>query len=505
MIVTSVKQVTEEERLTWLGKPYAFDIESTGLNFMTDKLIGLAVTVNNKDYYFVLEHSTGNEFETKTYLSIEDLRLLVAPLFSQKDVVCIAHNSGFDLHFLRRYELTPQGKLFDTLIAAQLLNENRRNGLKSLTSLVDEEHSKYETMRVYNQFPKGSPLAVPLQEFAEYAKKDTSVTMKLYDKFSKELPKDSFRGRSIQDVFNELWMPLIPVLCDMESRGFRLNTDKVKELVEEYSTKVKNLEKEIEKQGIKMLSEKYKAEDVPKVYWKMLEDHDYVEEEDGKQFLYQYGIKTPVLQPTPRSKPRKIVFNPGSRTQINDLVFHNLDVPAQAELKYTPTGEVSVDADTLKILKFYLKDETPDYIDTLLELRISSKFLGTYLEPFLAQSINGRIHANFNLAVSEAGGGGTVSGRLSSSNPNLQNLPSRGEIGSIARDLFIPSEGMKLVVCDYSNVEREFSRNTPVTLFSLKHSMINLMFTVLLHQVLMIFHTKSFWSLLKKRTRKLRK
>lgn len=100
-----------------------------------------------------------------------------------------------------------------------------------------------------------------------------------------------------------------------------------------------------------------------------------------------------------------------------------------------------------------MKDKTPKYIDTLLELRLSSKFLGTYLEPFLEQAINGRIHANFNLAVSESGGGGTVSGRLSSSQPNLQNLPSRGEIGSIARDLFIASEGMKLVVCDYSNVE----------------------------------------------------
>src|SRR5690606_32605288 len=126
---------------------------------------------------------------------------------------------------------------FDTLIAAQLLDENRRNGLKELTSLVDDEidHSKYSDLAEYTAFPKDSPYAVPLEAFAEYAMKDVIVTFKLWQRFRKELPKDVWRESSMQDVFNHVWMPMIPVLQEMEMRGFKIDLALARELREKYS------------------------------------------------------------------------------------------------------------------------------------------------------------------------------------------------------------------------------------------------------------------------------
>lgn len=436
-----------------MGHTYAIDVETEGLNYVTDQLLGVALHVNGKSYYFVREHSTGDGMEIKSYLSDEELLMFLAPVMSQKNQIAVLHNAKFDLHFFSRYSFPLQSKLFDTLVAAQLLDENRRNGLKSLTSLVDETHSKYENLAEYRQFEKDSPLAVPLDKFADYAIKDVVVTLKLYEKFREQLPKDSFRGVSMQDVFNALWMPFVPVLQEMEARGFRIDVPKVLELQKEYTVKVDTLEQKIRKAGIKMVLEKYTTEEIPDVYWKSVKDYDYIEEDNEGKYLMQMGIRTPIVQKTARSKPRKIQFNAGSSLQITDLVFHNLELPDEFDMKLTPGGAPSVDADNLKAIKFFLGDSTPQTVIDMLEWRLTSKFLSTYLNAFAEKNVAGRMHAFFNMAASDAGVGGTTTGRLSSNSPNLQQVPSRGEIGDIARHLFIPSEGMKLVVADYSSME----------------------------------------------------
>jgi len=452
-LITSLEQVSKEEQLSWLGHTYAFDVETEGLAYKTDKLIGIALYVNNMSYYFVLQHSTGKGQEVKEYLTIREVHLLLDPVMSQSEEIVLMHNGKFDLHYVSRYGFPLRSKLFDTLIAAQLLDENRKNGLKSLAHLVDEQHAKYETMAEYHQFDKKSAYAVPLDKFAEYAAADVVVTFKLYEKFRKQLAMDGFRGITMQDVFTDLWMPLVPVLQEIEERGFRVNLDKIQELRKEYFEQTQRYQYDIEVAGFNMLINKYHVDEIPDLYWKIVPEHDIIETDSEGRYIMQCGVRTPVKQPTERSKPRKLVFNVGSPAQVNDLIFYNLELPEEFEMKYTPSGSPSADADNLQAIRYFLGEETPEHINTLLEWRLTSKFLTTYLEPMLEKNVNGRMHAFFNMAAPDAGKGGTTTGRLSSNAPNLQNIPSRGEIGEIARHLFIPSEGMKLIVADYSSME----------------------------------------------------
>src|SRR5690606_7861004 len=206
-----------------------------------------------------------------------------------------------------------------------------------------------------------------------------------------------------------------------------------------------------------MLSGKaHDPESIPGYYWeKVTEDDEVYESADGRTVIDIEGIQLPVWQPTPRSKPRKLTFNIGSSTQLVDLVFErDLGLPPHVDLKLTKSGEDSVDVENLTVIKHYLGDATPSYVDTVLKWRKASKFVNTYLSMFLEKADeNDRLHGLFNMAVSEYGRGGTHTGRLSSSAPNLQQIPSRGDIGGQARDAFITDEDMSLIVADYSNME----------------------------------------------------
>lgn len=423
-VVTSMDQLSVEEMISWQGKPYAIDVETTGLDYMHDELIGVALFVNETPYYFVLKHSTGDGSVVADYLSINEVRLILNPVMSQNDCVACLHNSKFDLHYFERYRMPLASRNFDTLIAAKLLDEDRNNGLKSLTKLVNEDHAKYETMVVYDAFPKGSPLNVPLKEFADYAMKDVIVTYKLWQLFRKDLAKDTFRGRSMQDVFNEVWMPMIPTLREMESWGFKIDLDRTKELLAEYEPKLVELRAEVRKEGLRMLLDKLRTqapETLAAAHWQMLEPDDHPYEVDGKMYLEIDGIETPLWQPTERSKFRKLDFNLASSNQMIELVYERpLAIPDDVQLVTTKKGEDSVSVDNLKVIKYYLGEDSPHYIDVTLEWRKLDKYVNTYLRMFVEKvDEKNRLHGLFNMAASETGKGGTRTGRLSSSNPNL--------------------------------------------------------------------------------------
>lgn len=455
-IITSIDQISRDEQLSWIGHDYAIDVETEGLRYAFHKLIGVALHVNNESYYFVIQHTDDDGVTIQDYLTPDEVRLLIGPVVGQREVVAVLHHEKFDTHFFERYRMPVVSRKFDTLLAAQLLNENRSNSLKSLNTLVDIPHVKYETLEKYTNFPKGSPFRVPLQDFAEYAMKDALITFKLYELFRVDLAKESYRGRSLLDVFNNVWMPMSQVLQEMEARGFMIDLEATHKLRDEYHERIQELENRVRGYGIAMIMEKIeRGDELPKYFLKMLDEDDIIVEDDGRSWVVQEGIKTPIIQPTPRSKPRKIDFNLGSNKQLTELVFRDLVLPDRAlELKVTPTGDDSVDVDNLTIIKHYLADDTPDYINAVLEWRKAQKFVTTYLDKFIKEvEDDGAIHCFFNMAEKDDGGGGTATGRLSSSNPNLQQIPSRGEIGDLARSLFKARPGHKLIVADYSSME----------------------------------------------------
>lgn len=457
-IVTKLSQVSREEQESWLGYPYAIDVETTGLDFVGDELIGVALHVIGKSYYFVLKHTADDGITINDYLSLHHLRMLLTPVMTQGEQVSCLHNSKYDLHFFTRYDMPLVSRNYDTLIAAQLLDENRSNGLKSLTHLVDVEHTKYEEFVKWTNFPKGCPLNVPLEPFAEYAMKDVIVTFKLWQLFRNQMAKEVYQGgRSLQFVFNNIWMPMIPVLQKMEARGFKIDRPYVQGLYDEYSKKVEGYAKQVRIEGLNMLARRaHDPESLPQYYWDKVRDEDEVYEDvDGVSVVDVEGVQLPVWQPTPRSMLRKLDFNLASNKQLMDLVYeHPLDLPEHVTLKLTKGGDDSVDVDNLTVIKHYLGDDTPTYIQAVLDWRKAEKFLNTYLSKFLLNAdTNDRLHGMFNMAVSDHGRGGTHTGRLSSSQPNLQQIPSRQLIGEQARRAFITDENMQLIVADYSNME----------------------------------------------------
>lgn len=491
-IVTRYEQITEDERRSWLGHDYAIDVETTGLDYMHDELIGVALHVNDTQYYFVRKHTDDGGSNVVSYLSDDDLRLLLTPVMTQQRVACL-HNGKYDRHFFDRFDLPFTSPYFDTLIAAQLLDENRRNGLKDLAALVAPEvdHVKYATFVKWNTFPKGCPLNVPLEPFAEYAMKDVVITYLLWQKFREELPKETTQGKNLQDVFNYTWMPMVGVLLELEQAGFKIDVERAKELHKHYSEQAEKHKQVVQRAGYEMLSSK-PVEQIASLYWKMVEpedgvyfktDHEEIDIRDvgdeptQRQLEAQYpmyldvlGVPTPVVRPTPRSMLRKLYFNVGSKDQLIDLILRDIDLPddMMVALTTTPKGNDSVNFDNLMIIKHYLGDDTPPYVDSLLQWRKASKFVTTYLDTFVNKTDeNGRMHAYFSMAMTDSGAGGTRTGRLSSSGPNLQNIPSRDEIGKQARECFVADKGNVLVVADYSNMETviqaHFSRD-PVLL-----------------------------------------
>src|SRR5690606_19173525 len=241
----------------------------------------------------------------------------------------------------------------------------------------------------------------------------------------------------------------------MEARGFTVDVEEARRLRDKFNEESEQHKEIIQKAGIERVMSKYTPETLPDVYLKIADDDDVIFTDDDGQFIMQHGIKTPVITPTPRSKPRKVEFNIASNVQIYDLIYTDIDFHRHDTLKTNDSGNYTVDVDNLETIHYYMGEKTPEYIKALLEWRKVSKFTNTYLETFINDTDeHGRLHCFFNMAASEQGvSGGTVTGRLSSSNPNFQNSPSRGELGDIARKPVEAREGHKLIVADYRHME----------------------------------------------------
>ncbi len=455
---------------TWAGRNFSFDVETSGLEWRKDDLLGLALYFENGDaYYIVLAHTTPTWEEGKhyhhTFIEPADFTALMRPIFSQEGVLMVAHNAKFDMHFLHRYNTRVQGRLADTLLAAQLLDENRDNGLKELAYLVGMTYDKYETMAEYKGFKKNEILGVPLDKVAQYAMNDVETTWKLYKLFAQQLQDEVFRDTSLLDVYNDIWMPLLVVLQQMEERGIALDIEKVKEIRDEYvATADKHLRSFTNAAAQLVLS--HYGDDIPSMYLKAATEidlEDAYETMEGLSVVERDGVRYPIIThdmvgKTKSWKPRILTINPASNPQLADIVYNlsGITMPADVFLKEGKSGGISADKDNLQTIIFYLGDRTPQHIRDLLTWRKANKFITTYLDRFLSDADPtdfNKISTWFAMAADDSGEGGTATGRLSSRGPNLQNIPSRGEVGKKARSMFIARPDHKLLVCDLGQAE----------------------------------------------------
>jgi len=351
-------------------KRFALDTETSGLDPITAKLLGLSFSWRAGEAYFVLA-------------TAERLSAL-KPLLEDEKIKKIGHNLKFDWRVLKNQGLNLVGLEFDTMVASYLLNPGNRQHNLDVLAFTELGYEKISKINLADTQPKQLTLdfaALDPEKLSLYSCEDADFTNRLA-----EVLRPRITAEKLDDLLKKIEMPLIPILGEMENNGIKLETAPLIKLNKEVSAKLAKLEKEIYKLA-------------------------------GKK------------------------FNINSTKQLKEILFVNLAIPTTG-LKKTKTGFSTAEDELIK-----LNDLHP-IIPRLRDYRELNKLQTTYLNalPALINPRTGRIHTSFNQTV-------TATGRLSSTDPNLQNIPTRTEEGRKIRSAFVAAPGYHLVGFDYSQIE----------------------------------------------------
>ncbi len=371
-----LQQLTSELRQSG---GFAVDTETTSQYPMRAELVGISVSIQpHQGAYIPVGH---RYIGAPQQLPLETVIDALKPILEDPVLPKYGQNIKYDMIVLSHYGIQLQGVAFDSMIASYVLNPSKRS--HSMDNLA-EEFLKYRTITYKEVVGKGAKQTtidmIPVERVTEYAVEDSDVTLQLTHFLKPEL-----ETHQLQQLYQNIEIPLINVLVRMERHGVKVDTDMLRELSSGFATKMKRIE-----QGIFELA--------------------------GQE------------------------FNINSPKQLGLILFEKLQMPFA---KKTKTG-YSTNVDVLTDLA-RAGYELPKNV---LAYRQLSKLKSTYSDA-LPKQINpktGRIHTSYNQTV-------TATGRLSSSDPNLQNIPIKTEEGRRIRQAFIPEEGYVLLSADYSQIE----------------------------------------------------
>jgi DNA polymerase I-like protein with 3'-5' exonuclease and polymerase domains len=341
-------------------------------------IVGYAVAVDGWTGYFPVAHGGGGNLDRGV---VE--RWLRGVLATPADK--IMHNAAYDLGWLRASGFEVNGRIYDTMLAAPLLDENRFSfALNSLgfdyLKEVKSEQGLKESAQDFGVHPKKELWKLPAMHVGEYAEQDAALTLKLWHHFKALLQRDE-----VHSIF-ELETEVLPVLVDITLKGIRFNRTECERQVGEMRRKEQDILRYIKEQA---------------------------------------GVKVDI-------------WAAASIAQGFDRLSIQYPRTAQGAPSFT---------------KSFLDTHDHPMAKMIVEARELNKTHGTFLEPYLKHSANdGRVHTHFNQMRNEDGG--TVTGRLSAANPNLQQVPARHEvIGPLVRSLFLPEEGQLWAANDFSSQE----------------------------------------------------
>lgn len=353
---------------------FSLDTETTGIDPITAELVGMSFSFAENQAFYV--PVPANREEALTIVNI------FKPAFENPDSLKIGQNIKYDLIMLANYGVSLKGKMFDTMIAHYVLQPELRHGMDYLAEI----YLKYETIKIEELIgakgkKQGNMRDLAPEAVYKYACEDADVTLKLKQVLENELEKNG-----VKKLFEEIEMPLVPVLAYMERNGVRIDTEALKETSRHFTARMNQIEEEVHQLA---------------------------------------GME----------------FNIASPKQVGEVLFDRLKIVEKA--KKTKTGQYVTSEEVLESLR-----GKHEIVGKILEHRGLKKLLGTYIDalPQLINPATGRIHTSFNQTV-------TATGRLSSSNPNLQNIPIRNEDGKEIRKAFIPDEGCEFFSADYSQIE----------------------------------------------------
>lgn len=361
----------------------AFDVETTSTDAITADLVGISLAMTpTKGYYIPVGHNPLIAESEQLDLDIV-MDALQTPL-TDKSLPKIGHNLKYDYIVLARYGVRATPMTFDTMIAEWLSDPGSRNlGLKNLAWV----RLGIEMTEIEELIGKGknqrSMADVSVNEVAPYAGADARLCISLMEELEEEL-----KERKLFDLFQELEMPLLPILAEMEIAGVQLDT----KFLQSFSSELGE---------------------------RLLENED--------------AIFAMVGHP----------FNINSTQQLSKVLFNELALTPPDRTRKTASGHYSTAAGVLENLK-----DAHEIIPLILEQRELGKLKSTYADA-LQNQVNpatGRVHTSYNQT-------GSVTGRIASSDPNLQNIPIRTELGRRVRRAFTAARGNFLLGIDYSQIE----------------------------------------------------
>ena len=376
-LITKIKQL--ESWVTKIKKNslLALDTETTGLDYMDAKLVGISLSVKSGEAaYIPLGHQEEEQLDVNVVLK------KLKPILESKKTKIVGQNIKFDRNILTRHGINLASFENDTMLMSYVLNSTAtRHNLDALA----QYYLKYKTTTFEDVAGKGVKQVtfdlVPMDQAVHYASEDADITYRLHEELKSRLAKEPV----LNTLLEEVEIPLITVLSDMEQAGTLVNERVLKAQSKNFSERITKLETE----------------------------------------AYELAGQE---------------FNLGSPKQLQEIFFEKLKYPV---LQKTPGGQPSTAENVLQQLS-----EDYELPKIILEHRTLSKLKSTYTDKLPSQisPSTGRIHTSFNQT-------GTSTGRLSSSDPNLQNIPIRTEDGRRIRQAFEAPNGYQLISADYSQIE----------------------------------------------------
>ena len=377
--------LTKKDFSEWLKKIktatlVAVDTETTSLDYMRAELVGISIAVEaNQAAYIPFGH---DYLGAPDQLSKDYVLESIKPLLENPEIKKVGQNLKYDMSVLAQHGIQLQGIAFDTMLESYVLDSvATRHDMDSLalkyldqtTTSFTDVAGKGAAQITFNQ--------VPLEEAGPYAAEDADITLRLHDALWPQVCNHP----TLEKVFTEIELPLIPVLSRIERTGAKVDDTLLFTQSQELSERLAELETQA---------------------WDLA----------GQE------------------------FNLASPKQLGEILFTKLEIPV---LKKTAKGAPSTKEEVLQELA--LEYPLPKVI---LEHRGLAKLKSTYTDklPTMINPATKRIHTSYHQA-------GTATGRLSSSDPNLQNIPIRTAEGRRVRQAFIASPGSKLVAADYSQIE----------------------------------------------------
>ncbi len=356
---------------------FAIDTETTSIFAMRAELVGISFSWQpGTGFYLPVKGPLGTR-----HLNINSIRPALAPLLADDSTKKIGQNIKYDILVLQNAGLPVKGIYFDTMVASYCLDPQRSHSLDAMA----RDFLGYECIPISALIGKGKNQLtfdmVDTSAACKYSAEDADITYRLYLYFKERLDVEP----ALRQLFEQVEMPLVPVLAAMEYNGVSLDRNILQKLSREITETLDSI--------------------------------------TGK--IYEQAGAT---------------FNIDSPKQLANVLFEKLNLPAVRLIKSGPSTDAAVLEE--------LKDKHP-VVEFILEYRTLSKLKNTYLDK-LGSLINprtDRVHTQFNQTI-------TATGRLSSSDPNLQNIPIRTELGSKVRSAFVPKNaGDCILSADYSQIE----------------------------------------------------